>query len=184
LKGRQQWLKWQATAGHYAWGNIPAKVVFESRRIGNVGYGENVPSNGYVYDHKGWYGATELCYCTDDPVNFAVEFERIHNTEAASDSADAQLWGIGPNFNFGDYVLDVRYRRYFIESDATVAYYNKSRYGNTNRIGDNIEVTWHSKKDQFSIVAEAYFAEPINRDPNQRDLTVFFIGVETDYARF
>lgn len=178
------WMKWSTTAGHYAWTNVPAKVVYESRRLGNTGFGENVPSNGFLNGHEGFFGTAELCYCTDDAVNFVFEFQRIHNTSAASNAADAQLWGLGPNFNFGESVLDIRYRRYFIESDATVAYYNKSRMGHTNRIGHNIEATWHFKKNDFSIVAEAYFAEPINRDPNQRDLTVIFIGVETDYAKF
>ncbi len=178
------WLKWRANAGHFRWANIPAKVVFESRRIGNVGFGENVPNNRFQYAHEGWYSSSELCYCSDSAVNFAVEYERIHNTEAPGDAADAQLWGLGPNFNFGEHELDLRYRRYFVESDATVAYYNKSRYGNTNRIGHHLEATLKFKKEDFSIFAETYFAEPINRDPNQRDLTIFFIGVETEYAKF
>lgn len=185
LSGKSfNWLKYEATAGHYAWTNIPAKVVYESRRLGNTGFGENVPSNGFLNGHEGFFATTEFCYCTDDAVNFVFEFQRIHNKSADSNAADAQAWGLGPNFNFGESTLDLRYRRFFIESDATVAYYNKSRLGHTNRIGHNVEVNWHFKKNEFSIVAEAYLSEPINRDPNQRDLTVIFIGVETDYAKF
>jgi hypothetical protein len=185
LKGKTfGWLKWNTSLGHFRWSNIPAKVVFESRRIGNEGLGENIPGSVYRYAHEGYYGAGEFCLCTDNAVNFTVEYERIHNTEAASDAADAQLIGAGPNFNFGDYELDIRYRRYFIESDATVAYYNKSKMGNTNRIGDYLEVQLHFKKEDFWAFAEAYQADPINTDPNQRDLRLYLIGVATDYAKF
>lgn len=177
-------IEWKASGGLYDWNNIPDKVVSDSRRIGNVGTGENVAGSRFTYDHQGWYFASELCLCPKGALGGVIEFERVHNIKAPGDSADAQLIGIGPKVTIGDIEVDLRYRPYFIESDATVAAYNKSKFGNTNRNGYNIEANVTFKKEGFTIFAENYNAEPINRDPNQRDLSIFYLGVETEYAPF
>jgi hypothetical protein len=177
-------VEWKASGGLYDWNNIPDKVVSDSRRIGNVGVGENVAGSKFLYDHQGWYFASELCLCSGSGLGGVIEFERVHNLKAPGDSADAQLIGFGPKFEIGNVEMDLRYRPYFIESDATVAAYNKSKFGNTNRNGYNIEANVTFKKEGFTIFAENYNAKPINRDPNQRDLSIFYLGVETNYAPF
>lgn len=176
--------KWQASGGHFRFSNLPAKVVYESRRIGNVGVGENVPGNRFTYEHRGWFGTGELCFCFIPRVGLNLEVQGIHNTEAPDNAADAYLLGIGPDIDLGDYALELRYERYFIESEATVAYYNKSRFGHTNRDGDHLEATLRFKKEEFALFAEVYNSEPINVDPNQKDLQVYFIGVESNNAAF
>jgi hypothetical protein len=177
-------IEWEASGGLFDWNNIPDKVVADSRLVGNVGAGENVAGSRFLYDHQGWYATGEFCLCGTAALGAVVEYERVHNMKAPGDSADAQLVGLGPKIKFGDIELDLRFRPYFIESDATVASYNKSKFGNTNRKGYNIEANVNFKKEGFSIFAENYNAEPINRDPNQRDLSIFYLGVETEYAPF
>jgi len=176
--------QWGTKAGLYDWSNIPAKVISESRLVGNVGTGENVGNSQFLYDHQGWFLSSAFCLCPSSWLGGVVEFERVHNQAAPSHSADAQMIGIGPKIQMGNLELDLRVRQYFIESDATVAAYSKSRYGNTNRRGYNVEATLNFKKERFAIFAEGYQAEPINRDPNQRDLAVYLLGVETAYAPF
>ncbi len=177
-------IEWKAGVGLYDWSNIPDKVVSDSRLVGNVGVGENIAGSRFLYDHQGWYAAGSLCLCTGSWISGIIEYERVHNMKAPGDSADAQLVGIGPKMIFGDIVVDLRVRPFFTESDSTVAAYSKSKFGNTNRTGYNIEANVHFKKEGFSIYAENYQAEPINRDPNQRDLSIIYVGVETDYAPF
>ncbi len=114
-----------------------------------------------------------------------LEFNRVHNFRAPGDSADGQLIGIGPKFKIGSNIeVDLRYRPYFIESDATVAAYSKSKFGNTNREGYNLEASVKFIKERFSIFAENYNARPINYDLNQRNLSIIYMGVETEYAPF
>lgn len=178
-------IEWRAAGGLYDWSDIPSKVVNESGLVGNVTVGQNVSDSRYLYDHQGWFFASEFCLCPKVfPVGGVIEFERVHNAAAPGNSADAQLIGIGPRIKIKDAIVDIRYRPFFIESDATVASYSKSRFGNTNRIGYNVEVNVHFKNPDFSIYAETYNAEPINRDPNQRDLSMIYFGVETDYVSF
>ncbi len=179
-------LNWKVRGGLFSWGNIPAKVVFESRRLGNEGTGDLPANNVFLYDHRGWIFSGDACLCFNDKFSLMLEFERIQNTAAPDYAADAQLWGAGPRVDFGSLILDLRYRNYFIESGATVAAYNKSRYGNTNRVGHNVEASLEFKNHGFALVAEAYLAKRIflNADQTQRDLTFFLIGVETAYADF
>ncbi len=178
------WLNWHVTGGHFDWGNMPDKVVWDSRLRGNEGSGEIVPGSRFRYGHEGYYGSSEFCICTGQLLGGVVEFQRIRNMQAADNSADAQLIGFGPRFTFGDRVLDLRYRQYFIESDATVAKYNKSRFGNTNREGYNIEANLEFKDLGFSLFLEMYRATTIVKDPNQFDIAIYYLGVETDYAPF
>lgn len=185
LSGRNfDFLDWKVGGGLYDWSNIPDKVVFDSRLVGNEGYGAAVPGSHFRYDHQGWYLSSEACLCPNYWLGGVLEFERVHNNQASADAADAQLLGIGPRFTFGDIELDLRYRPYFSESDATVAAYSKSKFGNTNRRGYNLEANIKFKKEGFTIFAEHYNAKPINYDPNQRDLSIIYLGVETEYATF
>lgn len=187
LKGRaMDALDWEVKGGLYQWSNIPSKVAYESMKKGNEPTGNELPTNTkYRFGHQGWFGGFDLCYCTGEMFGFVVEYQRAQNLKAPSNSADGQLWGLGPKINWGDYELDVRYRSYFIESDLTVAAYGRSRFGYTNRIGENLEAKLNFKKNKFAIYAELFRADPINpRNTQQRDMTEFYIGVETDYASF
>lgn len=177
-------IEWEFAGGYFKWNDLPAKVSAESRLIGNVGTGELTPNSKFSYGHEGWYAGGEACLFCENKIGLVLEFTRFQNTTAPGDSADAQIAGIGPHLMFRDFTVDFRYRRYFIESDATIAYYNKSRLGNTNRIGDNFEAHVRFPKEQFGVFAEVYNSQPINYDLNQRDLNVFVIGVETDYVKF
>lgn len=177
-------LELKVQAGLFSWSNIPSNVVYESRQKGNLGLGETVPGSRFAYDHKGWFSSAKACLCSDLPVGLKFEFSRLRNTAAPDAAADAQMWGVGPFFKYKSYELDLRYRNYFIESDATVASYNKSRLGHTNRIGEHFEANLHFADAGFSVYGEWYRIKPINPHYIQRDLNEFFIGVETDYASF
>jgi hypothetical protein len=179
------WLEWKARAGHFFWKDIPAKVTYQSRRVGNVGPGDTIPGSSFSFGHEGWFAGGSLCYCNLKPVDFVAEYHRVQNVLAPSNSRDAEMWGVGPRIRWAKHELDLRYRGYFIESDATVAAYNKSRLGNTNRIGDIIEASLKFEEYHFSLYAEIYRAKPINeRDTDQRKLDQYYFGVETDYASF
>lgn len=186
LKGKTEWLEWRATGGLFQWESMPSKVVAESGQVGNLVNGDLVPGATLQFEHKGWFASADGCFCNLGLVGILVEYQRISNTAAPSSVADAQLWGIGPRFTWNDMELDLRYRQFFIESEATVAIYNKSRFGHTNRMGDNLEAELRFKKLGFSLYAEGYRVNPITKTyhPNQFDMQEFYLGVETDYASF
>ena len=81
-------------------------------------------------------------------------------------------------------MLDLRLRRYFIESDVTVASYNRGMLGHTNRLGDNVEFKLDFKEAKFAIVGEWDNAQTLLDRPLQKTVTQYYLGVETHYAPF
>jgi hypothetical protein len=177
-------IEWKSTGGLFKWSSLPSKVISDSRLSGAMGTGIEVTDSRFTYEHQGWFGTAELCLCMDSKIDVIGEIQRIHNTKADSFAADAQSLGIGGRVRFGDRELDLRYRQFFIESDATVAAYNKSSYGHTNRTGDGLEASLAFKKDHFKIYARGFRASPINVSEAQRDMSIYYLGVETDDASF
>lgn len=179
-------VEWKALGGYYEWKDIPSKIAYESWRQGNAAFGTPLPGNTQLaYSHQGLFGGGELLFNAFDGLALVGEYSRVHNVTAPSNAADAQMFGGGPRIRWKNRTLDIRYRSYFIESDATIAAYNKSRLGNTNRIGTNLEVNLHFADYGFTLYGEMYRARPINTaDVQQRDLDQYYFGVETDYASF
>jgi len=186
FEGKQQFgfLDWQVSGGHFKWSNIPSKVAFESGRAGNFVQGTEPANTAMVFEHEGWFAATDICYCADELFGAVFEYEFVHNDRAPSWGADAGLVGLGPKVNWREMELDIRYRPYFIEREATVGAYNKSRFGNNNRTGVNIEGDLHFTRYGFSIIAEYYNARVNDDDTFQRDLVTYYFGLETDYESF
>lgn len=172
----------QGYGGYFEWDKLPAKVAIKSATMGNANVDGELVTR-FTRGFRGYFGGASACFCEGN-LGLNLEFKRMHNVEAQSYSADGQFVGGGPRFKWSQYELDMRYHSYFIESDSTVAYYNKSRFGHTNRTGDHAEINLHLLKHGFSLFMEMYNARPIARDDNQRNLQEYFFGVETDNVSF
>jgi hypothetical protein len=184
LSGKLDWFEVNAVGGHFAWRSIPDKVAFESAVTGNRVVGEVAPGARFVNRFDGWFMSADACACFRGPVQFVAEYQRILNRAAQGTDRDAQSIGGGPRLIFGDRELEIRYRSYFIESDATVGAYNRSLLGNTNRMGDDIEFKLDFKDHKFALVGEWLNARTIRDNATQKTMTVYYIGVETSYAPF
>ncbi len=184
LSASYNWLEGSLSAGRFAFNNMPSKVAFESAISGNHVEGEVAPGARFKTGFEGWFGGIEVCACFDSPIQFVGEFQRLTNLKAPSVDADAQSWGFGPRFILGEHEIEIRYRQYFIESDATVGVYNRSFMGNTNRMGENIEFKIDFKDRKFALVGEWINARVIRDNATQKTMTVYYFGVETPYAPF
>ncbi len=187
LSGKNfSWLEWRGNVGHYSWAGMPNKVAYESEILGNSpDGGEAVPGAQFKYAFDGVFAGVDFCLCfVESPLQWTGEFQRVRNARAASGFGDAQLIGTGPRIIMGDRVLDIRYRRYFVESDVTVASYNRAMFGHSNRIGDNVQVRLDFKDAKFAIVGEWDGAQTLIDRPLQKSMTQYYIGVETHYAPF
>ncbi len=170
--------EFEGYGGYFEWSKLPSKVAIQSAKIGNS-YVDGELVTKFTRGFRGYFGGAEACFC-QGWLGFGVEYKRMTNIEAESFAADGQMVGGGPRFKFKDVELDLRFRSFFVESDSTVAYYNRSRLGHTNRVGENVEVYLKFPKHKFALYGEMYNARTIARDVNQRDLQSFFFGVETD----
>ncbi len=179
-------LEWKAFGGRYAWANMPNKVASVSGFLGNSNTDVNMPQNSqFRYGNRGWFWGSEVCYCGPEAINFIARYQGNRNAFAPSDSADAQLWGLGPKIKFGDTELELLYSNYFLESDSSIAAYVWDDLGNTNRQGQRYEARLNFKDKGFAIFAEYTRAALINAEPTGRGvLTMYYMGVETQYAPF
>lgn len=178
-------LEYRAYGGHWQYSNLPAKVAYESRLGGNSVIGDDAAGSRFKTEFNGWYGGAEFCACVPTwSVVPVFEYQRIVNSKADAGFGNGEMWGAGPRFYFGDINLDVRYRRFFIEKDASVAFYMSSFLGNTNRMGDDVEFRLDFKAQKFAIIGEWANAVPIRDNALQHTMTAIFLGVETHYDRF
>lgn len=178
-------IEWKLFGGHYNWSNLPDKVAWESGIVGNSVTGDVAPGARFRSGFDGLFGGAEICTCVSQSwLQVVGEFQRVHNDRALAGLGNAQMWGIGPRFVFGERTFEIRYRRYFAEKDATVAIYSRSFLGNTNRMGDNVEFKLDFRDLKFAVVGEWVNAQPIRDNDLQLTMTAFYLGVETHYAPF
>lgn len=191
LRGEfDKWLKWGVTGGHYQWRNLPSKVAHESGLLGNsLPPDRNLGPAGarLEYGFNGGFLGFEACACGPSWLQFEMEYARQANWAAPSTRRDAQMVGGGPNFDFADARLELRYFNYFLESDTTVARYAFSNWGWTNREGGAFESELFFKKLGFRLKGHFNRASPLSENgskASQRDFTHYYLGVETEYATF
>lgn len=185
IKGaRKDWLSTTATAGHFTWAYVPSKVAFESALTGNNVQGEVAPGAQFLYGFDGYFWGTEVGLGPSRYMQMILEYQGINNSASPSHAGRAELVGIGPRFLVSGVEVDLRYRRYFVESDATVSSYNYYRLGHTNRIGDWVKLNVDFKAQKFSVFAQWFNARTINDSSTQFTMNNIFVGVETHYVEF
>ena len=178
-------MKFDVVAGHYSWSNLPDHVAFQSAIAGNSVIGEVAPGARFRYGFDGFFLTAQGCACSlTSWGGLNLGFERIRNGSAAEGFGNAQSWSIGPHLKFSDITLDVVYRNFFIEKDTTVAYYTSSFTGNTNRMGDEVEMKLDFIRYGFAVRAEWMNAVPIRSNSTQDTMTSVLLGVESHYAPF
>jgi hypothetical protein len=177
--------EWKAFAGHFNWSNMPSTVAVQSQRLGNSTNDSIGPGMAFKSRFDGYFAGGELCTCNQQgTLGFVLEYQRVLNTVAVRGFGNAQTFGLGPHFVFGERVLDVRYRRFFSERDSTVSYYMTSFLGNTNRVGDEVEAKFDFRDYGFALVGKWANALTIRDSKFQETITSFELGVETHYAPF
>lgn len=186
LKGQAEtWFDWTAKGGHYQWNKLPSKIAFESGSAGNSIAGEVAPGAKFRYGFEGYFWGGNLAFGPREFAQMNFEYEAMKNMVAPSNAGQAQSLGVGPTIHLGDLMdIDVRYRRYFIESDATVAVYSSSHLGNTNRDGDNIDFRIDFKRLKFALIGDWYNARTINASTSQYTMNSYYLGLETNYVSF
>lgn len=161
---------------HFMFKNIPSKIAYQSRYLGNTATVGNEDSATFVYDYQGHNSALMLSYRSP---NFLVELQGqyLHNNYAPNSKADAYFAGL----YFGKPTLFAHIERYIIENDATIAYFNSGLYGHTNRDGHAIGFTMLF--DQNTELTSLYHIQDIidqdkNIHQNKRDMVTVVVSKE------
>lgn len=170
--------------GHYRWQNIPSKVAFESKILGNTVDGDTPNNAKFRSAFEGYFGTLEACYCVNPRFKLSANYQRVRNTLAPDWAADGQGFTVRPVFIFEDYDLVLDYWREFVEPDVTISNYTSSSTVGTNRVGQEARVKFDLKKLGFAIETRWAEAQPINKNQVQKTFTEYYLGLESHYVAF
>jgi hypothetical protein len=173
-----------AWGGHYQWTGLPEKVAFYSQLLGNTASGEQASNAHFLYGFNGVFGGLRGCWCRSAGPGLEMSLSRFVNLDAPDGRKNGQLFEVSPMWRTKFWDLKVTGGLFFNERDTTPGYYNPSRFGNNNRVGESLEVKLHLRQYKFSIIGQFIDANTINDDPYQQHLTSMLFGLETDYEAF
>lgn len=167
--------------GNLNWRNLPSRVAFTSQQLGNTPSGENFEASSRFrtgFDIQ--FAEVGLLACRDCRWSFEVSFRRSRNSQAPSDSADAQMFGGGIRHHGKDLNTTFLIHDFFAESDVTPASYSQSSLGNTNRKGLMAQLEVEIPSLDIKMKGQWIQANPLAASPYQNDRNSIYLGVETD----
>lgn len=159
---------------------LPAVVAYESSLLGNSVIGDNVTDSSFAWDF-GLVGGGVDYYSQK---GFGVKSYFIWNHKAERSVGKSRFFKLyfdQVSVFSQDLTLDLE--EFFIEPDATVSYYNSSAYGNTNREGFSVALSWKIKSDS-KIKFRYIRSELINKNSIQDTLQSVSLGLEAKYEFF
>jgi hypothetical protein len=168
---------------HYAYDNISNSVAYESILLGNTGTpidkGNGVLANTY----SGWNADLTYNFNISNNLNLAFNGNYILNT-AAKENNEGHRAGTTLTYTSGDSKYTFILENFSIDADASVAYYNSSRYGMANKNGNRIRAEYHNLPNGLNMGVEAISNKVINENIYQSDETVILFSLRKTYDLF
>lgn len=176
--------KLSASFAHFSFAGLPDKVAFESAAMGNRVQGEIAPGSQFKSKFAGWTWGGVINSDFSEHVGISADYMGLVNTRAQASDRDGMIWGLGPRLIFKSWDMSALYGQYFLESDATVAYYTAPSLGHTNREGQYVQFIANFKESGFKVLGQWSQAKAIIENGVQKDFSEVFLRVETTYASF
>lgn len=165
--------------GQMNWRNLPARVAFNSQKLGNTPQGELAPTSRFRTGFTTGFVAAQLDYCLDCKVGGTLQGRRARNLAAPDDSADSQMIGIAGHYRTRSLVTSVAIDTFFAESDVSPASYTPSSFGNTNRQGNRLRLEFEIPSMEMTVMSQFVQARTLAPTPYQSDFNSLYLGVET-----
>ncbi|WP_127716210.1 hypothetical protein [Halobacteriovorax sp. HLS] len=168
---------------HFAYDNISNSVAYESILLGNSGTPINKGNGVLANTYSGWN--IDLKYAFDISNNYKLELNgnTLKNT-AASENNSAYRAGAKLTYASEGNRYSLKIENFSIDADASVAYYNSSRYGMANKEGNRIRFEYKNMPKQINLGAELISNKVINQNVYQSDETVILFSLRKTYDLF
>lgn len=179
---RQKYWSLKSNIFYFSYLNLPAVVAYQSSLLGNIPLDPNAsPSESRFSWGFGLIGGG-FDYYSDKGFGVKSYFVLNHKADRSVGKARSlKLYFDQVSLFSQDLTLDLE--EFFIEHDATVSYYNSTAYGNTNREGFAVALSW--KMNKISKIKLRYIQSGlINKNSIQDKLQSISIGLESDYEFF
>ncbi|OUR95287.1 hypothetical protein A9Q84_15720 [Halobacteriovorax marinus] len=170
-------------ATHFAFDDISNAVAYRSILLGNSGSVINNENGKLSNDFQGWHG--NLGYAVDINNNHNLAFNGSYLTNSgASENNTGKIIGTTYTYNIKQHSLALGLENFSIGSDASVAYYNSSKYGLANKKGNRVQVEYNNSDQDLRVRAAITQNEVINKNIYQSDETVFTLSLRKIYDLF
>lgn len=157
--------------------NLPAVVAYQSGLLGNSVLGENASDSQFPWG----FGLVGVGIDYYYPLwGTGLESYVLWNYKADSSVGKARFLKLYfDQISLFSQDLILALEEFFIEPDATVSYYNSATYGNTNREGFAVALSW--KINSFSKIGLRYIqSNLINTNAIQNKLQSVSLGLESE----
>lgn len=172
-------LQFEMNVGQISWRNLPAKIAFNSQKLGNTPQGELAPTSRFLTGFNVGFAGAQLNYCFECRFGASLQGRRSRNSAAPSDSADAQMLGIAGHYRTRSLITSLAFDDFFAESDVTPASYAPSSMGNTNRQGTRVRLEFEIPSMEMTVMSQWVQARTLAPTPFQNDFNSVYLGVET-----
>lgn len=183
---KQNNIKLSMDVGIFDYTSLPSIVAQTSRLYGNSVDGTGFASE-FVYDFRGWLTNFDLAYILNDDTTFRLAVDMLQNTSAPSAFNQSQAIQVSGHHRLNRTLgFDLAFTNFFVESDAVPAFFTSRSLGQTNRIGNAVEVGIQWLEAKVRLSAGYAVSNLINPDPDltQLDNDIVTISLETAYDLF
>ena len=168
---------------HYAYDNISNSVAYESILLGNTGSPIDKGNGKLANSYNGWNADLKYDFDFSNNMNLGFNANYIINS-AANENNTGFRAGAKLSYASGDSKYSVELENFSLDADASVAYYNSSRYGMANKAGNRIRIEYHNVTSALKVGAEAISNKVINENIYQSDETVILFSLRKTYDLF
>lgn len=172
-------MKLSLAVGQMSWRNLPARVAFNSQKLGNTPQGELAPTSRFRTGFNTGFVGAQLDYCLDCKIGGTLQGRRARNSSAPDDSADSQMIGIAGHYRTRSLITSIAIDSFFAESDVSPAAYTPSSMGNTNRAGNRLRLEFEIPSMEMTVMTQFVQARTLAPTPYQSDFNSLYLGVET-----
>jgi hypothetical protein len=168
---------------HYAYDNISNSIAYESILLGNTGTPISKGNGTLANTYSGWNFDLSYNANINNNFNLKVTGSFITNSQATENNTG---YRVGPklSYNTGDHRYSLEFENFQIEADASVAYYNSSRYGMANKQGNRLRFEYFNRPSNLKLGAEVISNSVINENIYQSDETVILFSLRKTYDLF
>jgi len=171
------------SATHFAYSDISNAVAYESILLGNSGSPINKGNGVLNSEYQGWHLGANYQVSLNKNLVLKTKFNHLSNT-AIKENNTGHIAALGLSYTSGAHNYYGELANFKIESDASIAYYNSSKYGLANKEGNKVLLGYANSESNLNVTAEAIQNKEINENIYQSDETIFILSLRKLYDLF
>jgi|GEM_PF-2256323 len=173
----------KAKVDYFQFDNLPTIAAYSSQFHGNQAVGGR-GSARFLYEYRGWAQNYNLNVKVDSKWSANLDLLSVDNLGAPENRSRSQALATSVTFENDKFSLTPRASYFYMESDASPAFYSASYLGHANRVGMHYSLKANLKKWGMKVYGDFVQGKLLSESINQNDLQYVEIGVEVPNVLF